>query len=108
MDALKKPNSMLWNLLKGVVALLLSMTGGVYGGHGLFQWYATGQHWANFKGRGEPNNYKLIAYADHPLNLVGLLVVDAAFVVIGGIACAAFIRLLQSMLKDRSGRSSAP
>jgi hypothetical protein len=108
MDAPGKPKGMLWRLLKELAALLLFMFVGVHGGYGLFQWYSTGQHWANFKSRGEPNNYKLIAYADHPLNLVGLLIVDAAFVVIGCIACAAFIRLLQSMLKGHSGRSSTP
>jgi hypothetical protein len=77
---------------------------GIYGGYSLLGWYSSGQHWANFKSRGEPNNYTLISFADHPLNLAGLLAVDVLFVVVGCAAAITFITLLLGLHKDKADR----
>jgi uncharacterized membrane protein len=91
---------MVWRLWKTFVALILFIALGIHGGNNLLGWYSTGEHWANFKNRGEPNNYKLITFSDHPLNLAGLLVIDVAFVVTG---CAAIIVLIALLLGLHKG-----
>jgi hypothetical protein len=89
--------------LKTVAGLLVFVLVGIHGAHELIQWYSTGQLWANFRSRGEPNNYQLIMYGDHPFNFVGLFIVNAMFVVVGCLACIAFVRTLRMALsKNRT------
>jgi hypothetical protein len=89
--------------LKTAAGLLVLILVGIHGAHELIQWYSTGQLWANFRSRGEPNNYRLITYGDHPFNFVGLFIVNAMFVVMGCLACIVFVRKLRMFLsKSRS------
>lgn len=78
---------------------------GVHGAYSLIQWYSTGTLWANFRSRGEPTNYQLISYNDHPLNFVGLMGLHLLFVLIGCLGCVLFVRTLRAWLKQHnSGR----
>ena len=90
---------MFWKLLKTFFVLLLFIAAGLHGGYNLIGWYSTGQHWANFRSRIEPNNYVLVSVADHPLNLIGLLVIDVALVIGGCAASLVLIRLLLGLHK---------
>jgi hypothetical protein len=93
---------MFWRLWKELLLLVAVISLGVYGGYNLLGWYSSGHHWANFKSRGEPNNYTLIGFADHPLNLAGLLAVDVLFVVVGCVAAITLIRLLLVLHRDKA------
>jgi hypothetical protein len=76
----------------GGLAFLLM---GIHSGYQLVQWYSSGTLWANFRSRGEPNNYELIAYDDHPLNFVGLFGIHVLIVVMSCAGCVLLIRRLR-------------
>ena len=95
-------SSDLWDL----VVLLVFTLVAIHGAYELFQAYSTGHIWANFRSRGEPNNYRLISYTSHPFNFVGMLILDAILVFFGSITGAVFFRKLQAMLTN--GQSDGP
>ncbi|WP_315706791.1 MULTISPECIES: hypothetical protein [unclassified Bradyrhizobium] len=90
---------MLWKKLQQLVVLLFAIFLGFYGAYNLLEWYSTGEHWANFRSRGDPNNYTRITFADHPLNLASLIAIDAAFVAGACWAGIVLIRLVRSMFQ---------
>jgi hypothetical protein len=85
-----------WKLAAG---LLASMQFVYIGASELFQLFATGGIWVNFKSRGEPNNFQFITYADHPLNLIASLAIDVTLVVFG---CTTFA-FLARVIRKRFG-----
>lgn len=93
---------MFWKLSKELLLLLAVIFLGIHGGSNLLGWYSSGQHWASFRSRGEPNNYTLITFADHPLNLAGLLAVDVFFVIAGCAAAITLITLLVGLYEDKA------
>jgi hypothetical protein len=90
--------------LTTAAAFLVLILIGLHGADELINRYSTGQLWANFRGRGQPNNYRLITYGDDPFNFVSMLIVNAMFVLMGCLACIVFIRKIRVVLsKGRSG-----
>ncbi len=86
-------------LLKLVGRLLVAILLIYIGASQLLQWYSGGGIWVNFKSRGESNNFRYITYADHPLNFIASLTIDALLVVMG---CAMFVVSVREIKKRLS------
>ncbi len=82
--------------LRQVAGLLVSILLAYIGANHLLQWHSSGGIWVNFKSRGEPNNFRYITYADHPLNFIASLTIDALLVVMG---CGMFVFFVREMRK---------
>jgi hypothetical protein len=77
---------------KALAGFLILLLMGLHGALNLIHWYSTGKLWANFSHKGEPSNYQLISYDDHPMNFIGLFGIHLLFVVLGLAGCFLFLR----------------